>query len=374
MSLKIKEVNGEKDLNQFIKLPWKIYKGNNYWVPPLISEVEATLDLSNNPFWEHAHRSLFLAFKDGEVVGRIAGIVDGNHNNFHNDDIGFFGFFECIEDYKVAKALYYKVSKWLRYYGKNSMRGPVNPSMNEECAFLLEGFDKCPTVMMPYTQPYYIDFAEEYGFKKAKDLYAFLKLIKDGIPERIERIVKVIRKRTGIKIRAFDMKNFRRDANLLKELYNSAWEKNWGFVPMTEEEMDLTASNLKQFADPDLVLFAEVDGKPVGVSVTIPDINFILKKLNGKLGLLGILKFLYYKRKIKGIRFLIGGVKKEYRNKGVIALLYYETEKAALKNGYEWCELGWNLEDNDLINKFDSEIGGKIYKKYRIYEKKLTNK
>jgi GNAT superfamily N-acetyltransferase len=248
------------------------------------------------------------------------------------------------------------------------MRGPVNPSMNDECGFLLEGFDKPPVAMMTYTPPYYLELAEQYGFKKAKDLYALIKTLKDGVPARMERIIEKIKKNTAVRLRPLDMKNFGRDIQYLKDIYNSAWEKNWGFVPMTSEEMDLAAEKLKQFVKPELVLFAEINGKPIGVAVSIPDINQVLSKINGKLGPVGIFKFLYYRNKIDGIRALLGGVKKEYRNTGIISVLYYETEKAALRLGYKWCELGWNLEDNDLINKFDEAIGGKVYKKYRICE------
>jgi len=368
MSITVGLVKDKRDWQDFLKLPWQIYQGNPNWVPPLLSEVKETLDTRKNPFWEHARRELFLARKDGKPAGRIVAIVDDNHNRFHQDETGFFGFFECIEDYDVAKMLWDEAKKWLQSQGMKLMRGPVNPSMNDECAFLLDGFNLPPTIMMPYTQPYYLEFAERYGFKKAKDLYALLKMAKDGIPERIERMVTAIKKKTSVTIRPFNMKHYEQDIQHLKDIYNSAWEKNWGFVPMTDKEMDLTAKKLKQMAEPDLVLFAEIDNQPVGVTVTIPDYNQVLIHLNGRLGPIEILKFLYYRKKITGVRSLIGGVKKEFRNTGIIAVLYYQTERNAAGKGYQWCELGWNLEDNDLINQFDIAIGGKIYKKYRIYE------
>jgi hypothetical protein len=366
--LQIVEVTTKKAADDFLQLPWEIYKGNRYWVPPLLNEVKETLTLDENPFWQHARMKMFLAQDNGRAVGRITGVIDENHNAFHGEQTGFFGFFECIDDQDVARALWDVVRAWLKEHGMNCMRGPVNPSMNDENAFLLEGFDLPPAVMMPYTHEYYLKLAEEYGLHKAKDLYAFIKYAKDGIPPRIEKMIDRVRKRTGVTTRPFNMREFERDAEVLKALYNAAWEKNWGFVPMTEEEMNLAAKKLKQFADPELVLFAEIDGEAVGVSVTVPDVNQVLKRLNGRLGLIEMLKFVYYKKKITGVRSLIGGVKKEYRESGIIAVLYYDTEKAGVRLGYEWCELGWNLEDNDLINKFDTAIGGKIYKKYRIYE------
>ncbi|MCX5781161.1 MAG: hypothetical protein NT145_00415 [Elusimicrobia bacterium] len=369
--IQIDNVRNRNDWKDFLNLPWRIYKGNQYWVPPLLSEVKETLDVNKNPFWEHAQREVFLARKDGKVVGRIVAIVDENHNNFHQEQTGFFGFFECVEDFEVAKSLWDAAKNWLKVRKMQIMRGPVNPSTNDECAFLLEGFDKPPTFMMPYTQRYYLNLAEQYGFQKAKDLYAFIKYGKDGIPERIERMVEIIKKKTRVKIRPIDLNNFERDVQYLKDIYNSAWEKNWGFVPMTDKEIDLLAKKLKQFGEPKLVLFAEIDNKPVGVTLTLPDLNQVLNKLNGRLGPIEILKFLYYKKKMDGARSLVAGVKKEYRNSGIIAVLFYETHKTGVRLGYKWSELGWNLEDNDLINQFDTEIGGKIYKKYRIYEMKI---
>lgn len=371
MNLCIEIVKNQKDWKSFLEFPWRIYKGNEYWVPPLLADVRETLDTKQNPFWKHAKREIFLARKGDNPVGRIVTIVDENHNEFHNEKTGFFGFFECVNDFEVAQGLWDEAKKWLKTNGMGIMRGPTSPSMNDENAFLLEGFDKPSTVMMPYTVPYYLDLAERYGFKKAKDLYAFIKYAKDGIPPRIEKMINRIKARTNVKVRPFNMKKFERDAQFLKDIYNDAWENNWGFVPMTDEEIDVTGKKLKQFVDPELILFAEMDDRPVAVTVTVPDINQVLKRLNGRLGPIGMLKFLFYKRKITGVRSLIAGVMKEYRETGIIAVLYYETEKANLRLGYQWCELGWNLEDNDLINRFDIAIGGKLYKKYRIYEMKI---
>jgi hypothetical protein len=369
MSVEVNRVTSKQDLKDFLKLPWRIYKGNQYWVPPLLSEVKELLDLQKNPFWEHAKREIFIARVNGQTVGRIVAIVDDTHNSFHQEKTGFFGFFECIDDDAVAKALYDKARDWLKNNGMTIMRGPASPSLNDECAFLQEGFDKPATVMMSYSPQYYLGLAERYGLVKAKGLYAlFLNTGSDGIPERIERMVEIVKKRTKVTIRPADFKHFDREIKYLKEIYNAAWEKNWGFVPMTDKEIDLAAKKLKQFAVPELIQFAEINGEPIGVTVTVPDVNQVLIKLNGRLGLIGLMKFLYYKGKINGARSLIGGVKREYRNTGIIAVLFYETAKAGLKLGYKWSELGWNLEDNALINEFDKAIGGKIYKRYIIYE------
>jgi hypothetical protein len=368
LSLYIKTVESKKDWKTFLELPRAIYKNNKYWVPPLLSEVRETLDTYRNPFWQHAERKIFIALQDNTPAGRIVAVVDKNHNDFHNEKTGFFGFFECMNDHEVAAHLWDEAKNWLKGHGMTIMRGPVSPSMNDENAFLLDGFDKPPSVMMPYTHQYYLELAEQYGFKKAKDLLSFIKYAKDGIPPRIEKMVSRIKARTNVKIRHFSMKDLERDIQYLKDIYNNAWKINWGFVPMTDAEIDVVGKKLKKFVEPELVLFAEIDDRPVAVTVTVPDINQVLRKLGGRLGPIEILKFLYYKKKINGVRSLIGGVIEEYRETGIIAVLYYETEKANLRLGYEWCELGWNLEDNVLINRFDEAIGGKLYKKYRIYE------
>lgn len=283
----------------------------------------------------------------------------------------FFGFFESINNNQVSSMLFDLAVTWGRDRGMERLRGPVSPSMNAECAFLLEGFDQPPVFMMPYTPPYYLSLAEAYGFSKAKDLYAFHKTNSAGIPERFEKLVRLVRQRTKVVVRPFEMRQFGRDMDHIKRIYNTAWEKNWGFVPMTDAEMEQIAKMLKPLAVPELILFAEVEGRPVAVSVTIPDYNEVLKHLNGSLGLWGLAKFAYYRRRVRGLRALIFGVLEEYRKTGLHAVLYYETEKTARRLGYQRCELSWNLEDNDEINSFDTALGGTLYKKYRIYEMDL---
>jgi len=369
--MQINTVKNKKELSEFIDLPWKIYKDYPLWVPPLKEEVKDILNLKKNPFWEHAERELFIVKNEGKTIGRVAAIIDQNHNNFHQEKMGFFGFFECMPDYQIAELLLNRARNWLKEKGMQNMRGPVNPSMNDECGFLLEGFDSSPTIMMPYNPKYYLEFMESYGLKKAKDLFEHIFRKEQEMPQRTVKILKLAKKRAGFVVRPLDKKNLKRDIQILKDIYNAAWEKNWGFVPMTNKEMDLAAEKMIPFLIPELALFAEKNGEPIGVGVAIPDINQVLKKLNGRLNLLGILKFLYYKRKITGIRTLIAGVKKEYRNIGVIGNLLYDGEIVARKLGFDWCEFGWTLEDNDLINRYVEDIGAETHKKYRIYEMKV---
>jgi hypothetical protein len=366
----IQRVKDDKDMNRFIRLPWQIYKNDPHWVPPLIKDVKFKLNRSKHPFFEHARMELFLAIRQTKTLGRIVAIVDYRHNEFHKERTGFFGMFECVEDNNVAKSLFSASEQWCKNEGMNRIRGPMNLSMNDECGFLLEGFDSDPVIMMPYNPKYYLRLCERNGFVKVKDLYAYLKG-EVGVVDRIARLVERVKRKENVVVRPVNMKKFDQEVEIIKDIYNAAWELNWGFVPMTSSEMDLMAKDLKPLAEPELVLFAEVDGKPVGVSVTLPDYNQVLKKLNGKLGPINILKFLYYKKKITGLRGIVFGIKKEYRRTGINTVLYYETEIAGAKLGYKWCEMSWNLENNDLINRFDEAVGGKLYKKYRIYEKQI---
>lgn len=369
--IEIKEVVNPAMLKKFIKLPWEIYKNDSNWVPPLISEIKKKLDTRINPFFKHSNVSCFLAYRDDRIVGRVVSIVDYNHNSFHREKTGFFGMFECFEDYNCAHALLKAVCRRLKTNGMNLMRGPVNLSMNDECGFLIEGFDSPPVFMMTYNPEYYLDFMERYGMTKAKDLYAYLN---EGIiktPERLDKIAERARQQQNVHIRPLNMKRFKEEADKIKHIYNEAWENNWGFVPMTAADMDFLAANLKKMAISDLILFAEINERPVGISVTVPNYNEALIHMNGRMDPISIIKLLYHRKNIKGLRSLITGVLNKYRLTGLPVLLFMETVKAAGRLGFEWCEKSWNLEDNYFINKFDETIGGRLYKKYRIYEKQI---
>jgi GNAT superfamily N-acetyltransferase len=370
-ALEIKTIASSREIDRFVRFPWQIYKDDPYWVPPLIRDVKFKLDRSRHPFFDHARMALFTVCRGERILGRIAAVVDARHNQFHQERTGFFGMFECVRDYDAAQALFAAAECWCRDQGMDRIRGPVNLSMNDECGFLLEGFDASPVIMMPYNPPYYLEFCERYGFEKAKDLYAYLKG-EVGVVGRIAKLVERVRKKEHVVVRPIDMRQFDREVAIIKEIYNAAWELNWGFVPMTDSEMNLMAKELKPIAEPELVLIAEVGGQPVGVSISLPDYNQVLKKLNGRLGPINLLKFLYYRRKITGLRGVLFGLKKEYRRTGINVVMYYETEMRGARLGYRWCEMSWNLEDNHLINRFDEAIGGKLYKKYRIYEKAIV--
>lgn len=370
----IEEVNGEAGMNEFIRFPWKVYQGNPHWVPPLRRDAEFLLSEKKNPFFQHAEAACFLARRNGETVGRIAAIIDRNHIEFHNEQTGFFGFFECLPDCAVARELLDTAARWLKERDIEIMRGPMNPSTNDECGFLLEGFDSPPMIMMTYTPAYYLDYMERCGLTKARDLYAYLTVIRDvAAGGRLERLASAVKARVpGLTVRPANMRRFQKEVEAVKQIYNSAWSHNWGFVPMTDAETESLAKRLQPLIVPELMIMAEVNGKPAAFFVAIPDYNQVLGKLNGALGPVAIAKFLWYSRKIDAIRVMAMGVAEEFRKKGIEGLLYLESFKAAVKKGYERAEFSWILEDNILTQRGCELMGGKLYKKYRIYEKKIS--
>jgi hypothetical protein len=369
--LNVWEVRNEKDLMAFIRFPWKIYQGDRYWVPPLIKDQFLKFS-PNHPFRSHSEMILFMADKGGQTVGRIAGIIDHHYIKFHQENVGFFGFFESIPDPDVAEMLLSKVGGWLKEHRMEKMTGPINPSTNDECGLLVEGFDISPCLMMPYNPHYYPSLLEEFGLKKAMDLYAYWLEESFFLGDRLFRITeRLIEKDPQLRVRPINLRHFDEELKIVKEIYNHAWSRNWGFVPLTEEEIDDLGKNLKPLVVPDLVLFAYWGDEPIGFSVSLPDYNEVLKHLNGKVGLLGGLKFLYYSRKIKTIRVMLLGVKRAFQKKGVEGLLYLETFKRGIKKGYPEAECSWILENNPLMQHGIEAMGGKRYKTYRIYEAPL---
>ncbi len=369
MSINIRKVESKSDLMKFIKLQWKFYENYPNWVPPLIMDRVKLLSKDKNPFFQHAEMDMFLAEKNGELVGRIAAIKNDIHNKVHNDKVGFFGFFESINDQDVANALFKTAEDWLKSKGLTEMRGPANPSSNDEYGLLIEGFQYSPVLLMTYNPEYYIDLCEGYGLKKAKDLYAYkLDYHKVSSVEKIARVQEVAKKRYNLKITQLDMKNFDEELKKVKHVYNKAWAPNWGFIPMTDQEIDAMAKDLKMLVVPELVLFGEIDGQVIGFSLTMPDYNQIFKKLNGHLFPFGFIKLLTQKKKINWARVLTLGVIPEYQKRGLDAVMYYEIVHRAHELGIDLGEAGWVLEDNEMMNRGALLMEGELYKKYRIYE------
>ena len=369
--LHIEEVRNEQDVMTFIRFPWMIYQGDPYWVSPLLKDQLQKFS-PTHPFRSHSEMILFLAHRGGEIVGRIAGIIDHSFVEFHQEKTGFFGFFESIQDAQVTGLLLSKVKDWLRGHGMEKIIGPMNPSTNDECGLLVDGFNSSPRLMMPYNPVYYNALLEGAALKKAKDLYAYFVEQSSFVAGRLNRIAtKLIRKEPNLRVRPINLPHFDEELTIIKDIYNHAWSRNWGFVPLTEAEIDDLAKNLKPLVVPDLVLFAYWQDEPVGFSVALPDYNEVLKRLNGKLGPLGFLKFLYFSRKINTVRVMLLGVKHAFQKRGVEGLLYYETFKRGIRKGYCKAECSWILEDNLLMQHGIEAMGGKRYKTYRIYEMQL---
>ncbi|MFQ3676251.1 MAG: hypothetical protein SNJ64_06910 [Endomicrobiia bacterium] len=373
--MKIKYVENKKDLLRFIKFQWEVYKNDKHWVPQLVSDMLLLLDEQKNLFWKHAEKKLFYIEDDnGKILGRVAAVVDYNFIKFHNEQTGFFAFFECVNDKNVSSLLLSSVEMWLKEKGIKKMIGPTAPSTNDEMGLLYEGYDSEPFLMMPHNPKYYHDLVLNYGFKKAKDLYAYLWTNSENLLpiERLNKMVNLVKnKYPELKLREVNLKNFSEELKVAVEIYNEAWEKNWGFVPWTEEEFVSQAMRLKPLVDPKFITFVYLGNEPAGMFIAVPNYNEVLKKLNGKLGLFEIIKFLYYKNKIKSIRVMIMGVKKKFRNKGFETVMFLDAINKSLSDGYEKGEFSWILEDNVMMIRTAEMLGTKIHKKYRVYEKNI---
>jgi len=370
LSLTIDTVLSRRDRAEFIKLPYRLHSDHSAWVPPLISEVKDVLDTKKHPFYEHASIEMFLARMDGRVVGRIASIIDRNFIDIQGEPIGLFGFFDSINEQEVADLLFDAARQYLKKNNMRTMLGPANPSMNDELGVLIDAFDLPPAVKMVWNPSYYPSLFDRAGFNKAMDLYAWT-MSEPDVSEKLKRLGLQILKRTRVTFRNPDMKNFDREIKLFREVYNSAWSENWGFVPWTEAEFKHVAKSLKKVIDPDIVLIAEVDGKPVAFSLALPDINLALRHIDGRLFPFGLPVLLWYARKIDRVRIAILGVIKEYRGRGIDIALYYETFRIGTGKGYHSCEMSWILEDNEPMNRAAEMMGAHRYKTYRLYERPL---
>ena len=362
------------DLRRFIAFPYRLHRGDPYWVPPLRMDVRKMLSRKKNPFFQHAQAEYFLASRSDrrgdEVIGRIAAIHNRAHNEFHGDKAGFFGFFDSINEPEPAAALFDAAAQWLGDRGLTEMIGPASFSTNDECGLLVDGFDAPTTVLTPCTPRYYVDLFEKAGLIKAKDLFLY-QSVNDQLPERLTRGARLIAKRKKFTLRPLDMKRFDEEVALIKQVYNSAWERNWGFVPMTEAEIDHMAKELKPIVVPDLIVFVEHEGQLIGFAAAIPDLNIALKtNPSGRL-FPGILKILWKARKITRIRILLLGLTKEYRGSGADALMYHWIWEKGYALGYRWAEGGWILEDNAAMNNGLRRIGFEHYKTLRMFGRPL---
>ena len=368
----VKKVESKADLKTFIQIPWTVYKNDKNWVPPLISMDKERFDPEKGAYFKNAEAQFFIAFRGERPVGRIVAHINHTHNKFHKDKVGFFGFFECMPDYEAAEALFASASDWLKERGRDIIRGPMNYSTNDECGLLVKGFGSPPTVMMTYNPQYYESFIEKFGFHKAKDLVAYF-LNVDGMPERFVRMIDKIKERRNFTIKKLRKKHFLEDVETIFEIYNDAWQYNWGFVPMTHPEMIYLAKELKDIIDFDLAYIVYIDDKPIAFSLTLPDVNQALIKVrNGRLLPFGWLKLLLAMKHIDQVRVVTLGIVKNFKNIGIDTVLYYETIKMSIEKGMPRGEMSWVLEDNLRMCRPIERMGGKVYKTYRVYDKELS--
>jgi GNAT superfamily N-acetyltransferase len=361
---------------RFIKLPWRLYRNEPRWVPPLISERRRFLDPARNPFFEHAEAQYFLAWHQGEVVGRISAHIDRHLNEFQANDWGLFGFYEAEADPEVTSALLGAAERWLAERGRDRMVGPMDFTTNDECGLLVEGHDRRPMILQSWHPPHYQELLEGYGLPKVMDLNMWelrLDQVEDkgGFHPLIHEMAKKVQSEHGVTVRSMRKRDLEAEVGRFLEVYNAAWERNWGFVPLTEAEVRHYARDLKPILDEKWAMIAERDGEVLGAALSLPDINICLAHMNGRLLPLGWAKFLYYRRKIDRLRVLALGVKPQYQHLGIAAAFYIRHLETADLKAIWWGELGWVLETNEPMNRAMEGMGAKIVKRYRLYEKAL---
>ena len=362
----------KRHVKEFIDFHYSIYKDDPNWVAPLIIDYLEKFNPKKNPYLKHSQAQLFLAYSNNNIVGRISAHENKNHVEYHKEPVGFFGFFECIDDQTVANALFEEAGNWLKGLGLKTMRGPASFSFNGDPAgLLIECFDKPPLVNMAYNPQYYAGLLESAGFVKAQDLYAYYFPVVKTMPERIRKIADRALSDPKLVIRTPNMKNLRREIEKLKFIYNETLSTNWGAVPMTDEEVDHFSSTLKLVLDPDVTLIAEYDGNPVGISMVFVDMNHAMQSAKGRLFPFGLIKILLNKRKVDWVRVPVLGVLEQYRIKGIDAVFYVKCTEAAYKKGYRHSELSWVLESNTMMNKILHHLGMHIYRTYRMYDRSL---
>jgi GNAT superfamily N-acetyltransferase len=358
-------------LARFLKVPYAVYRGDPHWVAPLLSDKKLVLG-AQNPFFVHARMALWVAVRGGRDVGCIAGVVDDHHNGCHRDSAAFFGFFESVNEPAVSRLLFGAVRTWAGHLGMKRLVGPMNPSINEECGLLVEGFDRPPVLMMTYNPPYYAGLLQDAGLARCKDLFAYFITLDDSLLARFDRLAaRALARMPGVTIRALEKRALPRDLAKIQEIYNAAWEENWGHVPMTAGEVEFMARRLTPILDANLVLLAETPDEPAAFIMALPDYNDALGRLRGRLlspRLLLALPYLTGIRRPRRVRVIAMGIKPAYRKRGLDALLLARLLRTTLRAGFKAAELSWVLDDNVLIQSIGAMFGGTVYKTYRLYE------
>ena len=377
----IKTAQTKAEKKTFMMLPFEIYKNNPYWVSPLLMDMRHMFGISTladrifgvkgqHPFYEYGQMQLFMAYRNGKAIGRIAAINNDRYNQYHPEEggTGFFGFFDCINDQEVANKLFDTVRDWLLKHNLTKMQGPASPSSSYDFGLLTEGFDDMPRVDMPYQHEYYKDLISNYGFPCRQELLAY-KMDAETIfnNEKLKRGAALVQKRYKVEIRPIDMKNLHTEVKKIKEVYNRAWEPLWGIVPLTDAEIEAYAEKFKLVAIPELVPFVYVNGELAGMAVAMLDFNSILKQMNGKLFPYGY-KLFTDRNKVEWMRVILLGLFPEYQGKGIDAVVYKHLIDAGLKHGFKYCEGSYILKENEMMNRGMKAVSGEVYKEYKVYE------
>ena len=378
--LDIRPLGDRNDFREFFQFPWRHYADDPHWTPGLLSMRRQLLDKSKHPAWSYMEGEYFGAWRDGVMAGTVAAFVNHEHNRFHNENIGFFGLFETVDDREVASGLLDAAGRWLATQDVDAIRGPASFTTNEECGLLVDNFGP-PVIMMPYNPPWYAALVEGAGFEKVMDLHCIYQdrqtIAASDSLERLERLVSRAAQRSGISVRQMRARDKRAEFERFREIYNAAWEKNWGFIPMNDAELQVLIDDLGTLVEPKLAFFAEIDNEPVGFALTIPNFNEALRRAYPRPGVPEFVTMAQVawhwkvRKSIRGVRMPLMGVKKEYRNKGVELAMLLEVMKALLPSPYDYLDSGWILETNPLI-KISTSLGGQVYKTHRFYEKSLV--
>jgi len=366
----IEPVYSKGDMGDFVQVPFYIYKFDDNWVAPLRAEQYKELDRKRNPFYKHAEVEMWVARRGRTPVGRIAAIVDKMWEDIHGERVAYFGYFECENDQPLANALFETALNWAQRQCCTRIIGPMSPNQNGIAGMLVEGFDDPPMIMMAYNPPHYPILTEKFGFSKWKDLYAW-KITGNEVPDRLANVVGKLEKRNRFSVRKIDMSDWPNEVARAREMFNSYEQVNNIYTPLTVEEFDNLAKDLKMIVDPDLAFFAEVEGKTVGFSIAVPDANMALKAAHGRLFPIGIVKLLLAKKRIDRLRVMAMGVIDGYHGRGIDLVFYYNTYVNGLAKSYHMAEMSWVDEDNDAMNNTARKMGAELYKNYRIYEHKL---
>ena len=378
--LEVRPLSSRREFTTFFEFPWRHYADDPNWVPNLVSMRRQLLDKAKHPAWKYMDGEYFAAWRDGKMVGTVAAFVNHEHNRYQDENIGFFGLFESVDEQDVASGLLDAAADWARGRGVAAIRGPANFTTNEECGLLVDNFSQ-PVIMMPYNPPWYQALVEGAGFEKVMDVHCIYQdratIEESNSLERLERLVGRAAQRSGISVRKMKARDKKAEFERFREIYNAAWEKNWGFIPMNDEELQALVDDLGMLVEPDLAFFAEIADEPVGFALTLPNFNEALCRAYPRPGVPEIVTMAQIawhwkvRKAIRGVRMPLMGVKQEHRNKGVELAMLLAVMKALLPSQYDYLDSGWILETNPLI-KISLSLGGKIYKTHRFYEKSLS--